>query len=359
MNRSTLRSLRNSIGKGPLLVRFFLLLAVTVEPLVLNVEACVNSTVRDGAFREGRDIHGLCVISNEADPGGQETYRKTSDWFHTFGKDLNVKPRLVTADDPNVNWTECGIPSAPPSVPVTVLAGLHTAERRHFFIDYWEPAPSIENLKHLRDSPMRRRIRQEVVNHLAVFLYVRGTGSSAGEFESIIRQVAADWYGKEKLGISVVTLERSDPEEKLLLSFAGLGETGPDWVATVFGRGKLIPPLQGPEITSENLNSHIQWLLRECTCMRPPSSYGVDIPMDWTAEDEAAVESLRDDMGGFAMAWAGPLPNPSDRSFLHSGTLRNMLYAFGALIVAVGVTTIMILRRGNQWNAGRTAADFD
>ncbi len=322
---------------------------------MFRADACVNSNVRDGAFRESRDLHRVSVISNEDAPEGREIYERLQTWFQDSAEHLNIELASVAAGDPLVNWQDYGIPSTPPSLPVCVLAGRHTYADRVFFVDYWEPEPSPENLESLLDSPVRKKIREEVAQRLAVLLYIPSTDTSGKETKRILDQVAAEWCRKEALGVSVVALDRDNPAERLLLSFTGQQRETSDWVAVVFGRGKLMQPLRAENITAANLNEQLQWLLKECTCMRPPNSYGVDIPMVWTPEDEAAVKPLRGDTDSLALAWTAPIPNQAERSFFHSGTFRNMLYAFGVLIVLVVATTILLLRR-NQWNVGGQAS---
>lgn len=317
----------------------------------LDAQACVNSTVRDGAFLVPRDIHRLCVVVEADDSIGQETYERLSGWFETSGKGLNTELSRVAAGDPAVRWNEYGIPSAPPSLPVVVLAGYHLAERRSFFVDYWEPGPRVEDLEALKESPVREAIRREVVRRLAVLLYVRGTDSDAGIAENVLDSVVETWSRREPLGISVVRLDRSDERERLLLSFIGVESSGPDWVGVVFGRGKLMQPLQGSEITEARLNDLIEILLGDCSCLHPPSSFGVDIPMVWDETLDAAIIPLRDRDIAIALGWSVPVVAEASGLSIGGRIVTTAMYTLGALVIVVTVATILIVRRKSRRDA--------
>lgn len=323
-------------------------LPLSVSFFSLDAHACINSTVRDGAFLESRDTHRLCVIANADDSAGQGMYDGLRNRFETFGMGLNIELLRVSADDPSVRWSMYGIPSAPPSLPVVVLAGYHGAERRTFFIDYWESAPSIEDFDVLKESPVREAIRREVIRRLAVLLYVPGTGSDAGISEDVLDSVVDTWAKRERLGLSVVRLNRADKRERLLLSFIGVGTPGPDWVSVVFGRGKLMPPLEGSDITEARLNGLIECLLAECTCLRPPCSLGVDIPMVWEETLDASIVPLRAISPDMGFTWAAPLG--SEASDLHIGRriFTVTMWTLGALLVVVSIATVVIVRRRNR-----------
>jgi hypothetical protein len=317
----------------------------------LDAQACINSSVRDGAFLEPRDIHRLCAVLEPDDSVGRGIYERLRDWFQDSGKDLNIEFLRVVADDPTVRWSDYGVPSAPPALPVVVLAGWHPAERRSFFIDYWEPGPSIEDLEILKESPVRQAIRCELVRKLAVLLYVRGTDSDADSAEKVLDSVVDTWSKKEPLGVSVVILDRSDERERGLLSFMGVERTGPDWVGVMFGRGKLMPPLQGTEITEAQLSELIQFLVGECTCLRPPSSFGVDIPMVWEETLDSAIVPLRVIDNPIGLAWNPPAITEAGSSPFGRRIFTTALWTLGVLVFAVTLATIVILWRRNRGDA--------
>jgi len=264
------------------------LLILFCAAYVPDASACDNVTVRDASFSEPRDMHRLCVIGNTNDTETQDIASKLKTWLETTGAGLNVEVVEVDADDRNVDWEEYGIPSAPPSLPVSVLAGTRNNMRKRFFVDYWEPGPDSENLSNILSSPARDTIRREVSSKLAVLLYIRGAGRDAGSAENVIRSVAAAWSEQDTLGVSVVKVDRADMRERILLSFTGAGQVESDWAAVIFGKGKVMQPLIGSEITEVALNECIETLLGECTCLVSASGVGVDIPMLWDENSDTA-----------------------------------------------------------------------
>jgi len=331
------RSLQEKLLSPVLLLLFSGLFAAAAS-------ACEDATVRDAAFAESRDVHRLSVVEGPDDPAGEQLYDRLDTWFKTAGTSLNVELVRVDADAPDVRWDEYGIPSAPPSLPVTVLAGSRYAERRRFFIDYWEPGPTSENLERMSTSPARDAMRAELVRRVAVLLYIPGTNGDAGSAEPVLDAVVERWSREVPLGLSVVRVDRSDGRERLLLSFTGVQEQGPDWVAVVFGRGKLMPFLEGSEITEGRLTEFITSLVEECTCLRPPSSLGVDIPMRWDESDDSAVIRLRE--SGDNGVLDGPLAPDLAGSSIVRHIVPGAMWTFGALalVVAIGTGAIVLVR---------------
>ena len=127
--------------------------------------ACFDLTVRDAAFGEPRDVHLLGVIAAADDPAGVEIYLRLEKWLSESGQELNIELQRVDAHDPDVPWMDYGIPSAPPALPVVVLAGRGSTflARPNFLVDHWEPGPGDEELEVLRSSPARKEICSELV----------------------------------------------------------------------------------------------------------------------------------------------------------------------------------------------------
>jgi hypothetical protein len=308
--------------------------------------ACEDQTVRDAAFAQSRDVHRLCVIANAGDSAARRTHERLETWLQDAAKDLNVELVRVAADQAAVVWTEYGLPSAPPSLPVVVLAGRRSAERRSFFIDHWDPAPTADDLEQLKTSPTRRALQRELVRRLAALLYVRGTGDRNRRTEAALQAVIGEWSAREAVGVGLVRADRSDPRERLLLAFVGADRTREDWVAVVFGRGKFMTPLIGDDITEAGLNACLDTLVGACTCLKSPSLLGVDIPMVWDEALDAAVVPLR----------AGGDPNASKRirtglaetrvSRFEGPMLATTLWTLGALaLVLCGATVVIVWRR--------------
>jgi prepilin-type N-terminal cleavage/methylation domain-containing protein len=324
-----------------------------------------DDTVRGKAFEESRNVHRLCLIADGADSASQALFSRLETWRAQAGAATNVElVRLDTRDD-KVNWEDYGIPSAPPTLPVAVLAGFDNAGRRSFVIDHWEPGPTDSDLDALIGSPVREAIRREVGKRWAVLLYAPGSGSGARSIEAVIEAVSKRWSQEHAPGIAVVRLDRSDPRERLLCSFAGLAQRdkdapagAPDWVGVVFGRGKLMaPPLEGAEITEAALDALLSQLIEICSCLRPPSMMGVDIPMSWGPEDEKSVASLLSPEAQKALEAALASDKPAAAPSSHA-MLKATLSAIGFLTIVVFGGTIAMLRRDKRRPAAFTLIEL-
>ena len=270
-----------------------LLLTLSCVTLALPAGACDSGTVRDAAFHSKRDIHHLYLIANSSDASADETHNRLEAWIEGDAKSLNVELVRIDADDPGVRWADYGIPSAPPSIPVVALMGEFPSPPRAFVIDYWEPGPTDDDLAALLTSPARERLTSAILDYWVVVLHSPGTDGNAKQLDGVFDAVAKRWAEEQSPGVTVVEFDRTDPHERLLCSFAGIRPSGPDWAGVVFGRGRLLaPPLQGDEITEDNLNGLIQGLAIQCTCLQEAMTLGLDIPMQWDEELDAKVTSL-------------------------------------------------------------------
>jgi len=251
--------------------------------------ACDDVVLRDAAFAEPRDIHRLLVIGKEGDPDAKATGDRLISWIDSAGNGLNIEVSQVAADAPDVRWEEHGMPSVPPALPVVVLAGRPRLATKGFVIDHWEPGPGAGDLEILRSSQAREALSRELGQRLAAIVFVPRASGGSQEAEKAIAAAVKAWGEKSKLGLAVVRADRLDPRERLLISFAGIAKDGADWATVAFGRGKFMPPLEGADITEEALGAMLEPLLGECTCLRSPSSLGVDVPLVWDAALDRSV----------------------------------------------------------------------
>ena len=267
---------------------------VLLSALAPPLEAC-EILVRDAAFRTPRDTHRLCLMATSGDPDAAEIEKNLATWLAGSGKELNLTLERVDVDDPSVAWHSYGIPSAPPSVPVVVLVGTNQGAGVRFVVDHWEPGPTSADLQALANSPIREALPAELAQNLAVLLYAPRLDADDQAVGEVLQETVATWSERETLGVTVLRLNRDDPAERLLLSFAGVGPGSPDWVGIVFGRGKLMsPPLVGEDITTERLDEMLKQLTLECACSKPLPSMGVDVPLAWGARQEEILLTLGD-----------------------------------------------------------------
>ena len=257
------------------------------------VDACEDATVRDAAFLEKeRDRHFLCTVGEADGERGRRIHEELERWQNASAPTLNVETIFLAIDDAEVDWTAYGLPSAPPTSPAVFLSGRHTHEKRVFFVDFWDPKPKDTDLATLLSSPVWEAIQRDIRDRFAVVLYAPGTED--GSARSMLESVETQWKERGPLELSVLTLDRAKPEERLLVSFLGLKPDGPDWIGVIFGRGKLMNPLLGDAISEGELLAQLELLTTPCTCLRSPGEFGVDIPMTWDpAWDETVVQLPR------------------------------------------------------------------
>ena len=155
----------------PRLAIAFTLIAMT------PVFAC-EIRVRDSAFRTTRDVHKLCVIGTTDDASADAIHDQLTQWLESTDGTLNLDVVRIRADDPELDWRTVGIPSAPPTMPVTVLVGRDNGIGEYFLIDHWEAAPSDVELAAVRDSPIRGQLATELASHLAVLVFAPSVPSS-------------------------------------------------------------------------------------------------------------------------------------------------------------------------------------
>ena len=279
----------------------FILHASSFILFVLGVStawACDSGTVRDAAFHAPRDVHRLYLIANRDDADADAMEQRLETWLEGNGKDLNVELVRIAADDPSVRWTDYDIPSAPSDVPVVALIGQFPSPPRAFVIDLWTPGPSDEDLAVLTDSPVRQRIREGLLNYWAVVVLAAQAGDSAAAFQPMLEAVTKRWAEEQSPGVTVVRLDRTDPRERTLCSFAGIRPDGPVWAGVVFGRGRLLaPPLEGDSVTEAHLNQLIAGLAAQCTCLQESLVMGLDVPLTWNEALDAQVVALAPPQG--------------------------------------------------------------
>ena len=344
--------LRSGEGKG---IRMRVWLRIGIHILLFFpalprwAAACENSSVRDAAFLEARDVHRLCLVSKTTD--AQAAARPAIEaWLREQAPGLNVELSLATIDDPATDWSRYGIPSAPPECPVAILAGYHTAERAAFFVDHWAPGPTREELEQIARSPARDELRRRAARDLAVLLHFPATSDAAPTAATdALAAVTRRWSGRGTGAVSILAVDRTDPRERLLTSFTGVPYQGDDWVAVVFGRCKLMPPLTGPEITEPALDEQIRSLLEPCTCLRSPGAIGVDMPMVWREADDATIALLHGggatDLADGVLARSGDAAAELAPAGARTRLLLPILATLGALALTQGIVALLLLLR--------------
>jgi hypothetical protein len=258
---------------------------------------------------------------------------------------------FLAADDPATDWNSYDIPSAPQKTPVVALIGYHVFEKRPFFFgQYWEPAPSDDELAALKSSPVRERIGKASARSFALLLHMPHAGDEGTQTHAMLSRVAHEWEREAELPVEVVTIDRTAVEEGLLAGFVEATPDGPEWVGVVFGRGKLMmPPLVGDGISEVGLQEHFDILMADCTCSRSARSMGVDIPMAWTDEMEAAFVPMLEDPDAASTQQAAasqPVGEAGLPEVPEMQMVPTLLLTLGGLAILIVVVLLaMVVRR--------------
>ncbi len=258
--------------------------------------------VRDSAFRTIRDVHKICVVGESSDVLADRIEQRLDDWLEATGRTINLEVVRVDGGDPETNWRAIGLPSAPPTLPVTVLVGRNNGTGESFVIDHWEPGPTDEELAAILDSPLRQELAQKLARNVAVLVLVLGettaTGESGATDETTVRSTVVDrvqsivdsGIADERLGLAVVMLDRNDPAERIVCRFMGLRPDGDDTLFVAFGRGKLMsPPLVGDQINETHIGNLVTQIRQACSCSLPLQTMGVDLPLSWSETVDSSV----------------------------------------------------------------------
>ncbi len=317
-------------------IRISLIVSLLASLTPCTARACEDATVRDAAFLEKeRDRHFLCTVGEAGGERGKRIHEALERWRDASAPTLNVETVFLAIDDAEIGWTTYGLPSAPPTSPAVFLSGRHTQENRVFFVDFWDPEPNEVDLANLLTSPVREAIQRDIRDRFAVVLYA--PGADDGSAKSMLESVVTGWKERGPLELSLQTLDRAKPEERLLVSFLGLKEDGPDWIGVLFGRGKLMTPLKGDAISEGELLAQLELLTTPCTCLRSPGEFGVDIPMTWDpAWDETIVQLPR-------------VESDPDAVTLGRQPTVSLFYTLGGLLIIVlGASGLIFWRSGKK-----------
>lgn len=334
-----------------------LIAACLLLPAAAQALSACEIRVRDAAFRTPRDVHRLCVFAETDDPAAKEIQARLEKWLSGPADGLNIRIERVNADDPETQWSNYGIPSAPPTMPVTALIGRSNSSGENFVIDHWDPAPSEEDLEQLQSSPIREQLQEKLGKHLAVLLYFGSDGDT--ETREMLRKVSGEKVGEERIGLGLIEIDPTVADERVLLSFAGLDPDAGSALYVAFGQGKLLePPLFGEQINPQEIDHLIEQLCTACSCSKPLPMMGVDLPLVWTPEldstvvlmdaeleDEDMLDSTGDSPADSTATSLETIELPAGEPNANRQSLfLPVLWMLGGLVLVVGVCTKFVIK---------------
>ena len=271
----------------------------------------------------------------------------------------------------------------------------------------WEGPLTEENVKGLVDSPVRREIVKLILEgQSAVWVLVESGNreedqsaagtvlSSAAEARDTLRispgvMTRSQAESKEnfaavnaddilqsevplKIDYSLVRIRRDDPSESLFLSMLLSIEddleqyAGEPMVFPVFGRGRLLEPLIGRGIRTENLLDYASYICGACSCEVKDKNPGVDllITADWDSAlhgSEVIMDKILPPLEGTAVFASAPLEAEDVQGDVSSGLVKSdvavgppstlglpltaILITAGTVVAVIVLGTLFVLRR--------------
>lgn len=266
-----------------------------------------------------------------------------------------------------------------PSVPWLVVryprpAGIEQAA--------WTGALTAEAVEALLDSPVRRDIAQRLLSGESAVWLLLQRGNKARDDE-VNRLVEAELRKLEqslvlperspldpavnpdlplKIAFSIVRVARSDPAESVLLKLLmnwspRLTNSKEPMLFPIFGRGRVIPPALGSEITAEALRDMAEFLTGPCSCEIKELNPGYDLLLtaNWsslTGYQETLVpeppplvgmsQFVANTTNNPAASPAQPEIAPSLASAVPMATRRGNLVRNVAIVLGVGVLMLVV-----------------
>lgn len=162
--------------------------------------------------------------------------------------------------------------------------------------------PDYKSVKDIATSPFREKITTELMaGKLCVMLFMKCGNKEKDErgLLHIKKSIASSPFGKI---ISVVELERSNPQEQHLVSMllnveSDLENIREPMLYGVFGRFRVLEPLVANGISEENIRLMIDFFTADCSCIIKDDLPGISIlsGSDWENPAPALVNKIMDD----------------------------------------------------------------
>jgi hypothetical protein len=246
---------------------------------------------------------------------------------------------------------------------------------------FWMQALTPAELKALADSPKRRQLTESLISGESIIWVFIPSGNSQKDerTKTLIRREldkTLDTLAKSPLFVStgskgkklaysfpILTLSRSDPQEKffldmLLHSEPGLGEHKDEpMVFAVFGRGRMLGGIFGDSINEANIQKMVSYLAASCSCDVKAQHPGMDLLLSafWDkvvmgelfADDDAPPSELTGVMPEPSKP-AGPAAKKSEKPIQRSNVLTTYSVTLGSAIVVVVFAGVMLSRRRKE-----------
>ncbi len=189
-----------------------------------------------------------------------------------------------------------------------------------------------------------------------VFVLLRRGAPADNAAETLVRKAVGLLRNEDQQDVDMLVVRRDEHAERwlvrqLLGAAPHLSDKRGPMVFIAFGRGRVLQPFVGKDITVENLRAMVEFVTGPCSCTLQGSGMGVDLltDFDWEAAaarlEAAAEEAPAAEPEDFAAPAAPDVSEPPTALAAVPRLRRNVLVALGVLLLAAALGGWLVWRR--------------
>lgn len=249
--------------------------------------ACANP-VRDMALTEWpRDMGVLYLVYKKEDEATKKWKAVLEKAYEGYLRDANLGFMELDAGQESFDPKNYDLKEVPAELPcVVALFWDNMAERGLTELARFTGEPDEAKLKQVIDSPLREKLRAELITKAGVAIFVKSGDEDADKKARAALDEGIAVFKKNLMHeIAVLEIDRAKAEEQgegFLLKQLGARNTKEPAVCVAFGRGKVVHgTLVGKDINPDNLWYAFSAPLGDCFCTVTPQMIGYDLVMPW------------------------------------------------------------------------------
>lgn len=305
-----------------------LLLAIVIGSLLsaATAAACPEPVFSYALQNWLRDPYEVTVYHRgELDAGDRETVEILTSAAARGPEQANIRVRLVSLDGDTPAGETARDVAAATSFPWLVIRYPEVFERGAVM---WAGALAREQAVRLVNSPLRRTVQERLLaGDCGAWILLRSGDRGAdqaaekllretlarleqtlqlpdpttwGDWETAAEQAGDDTPKAPRVAFSLVTLDRDNPEEEMLVSMLMGSEpdlremAGQPMAFPVFGRGRALYALVGRGINEWTITRAAEFLTAPCSCQVKALNPGTDLvtALDWESRVERRPAAL-------------------------------------------------------------------
>ncbi|MCK6473960.1 MAG: hypothetical protein L6R28_19740 [Planctomycetes bacterium] len=249
--------------------------------------ACANP-VRDMALTEWpRDMGVLYLVYKKEDETTKKWKAMMEKAYEGYLRDANLGFMELDAGQESFDPKNYDLKEVPAELPcVVALFWDNMAERGLTELARFSGEPDEAKIKSLIDSPLREKMRAELIKKAGVAIFAKSGDVEADKKARAALDEGIAVFKKNLMHeIAVFEIDRAKAEEQgegYLLKQLGARNSKEPAVCVAFGRGKVVHgTLVGKDINPDNLWYAFSAPLGDCFCTVTPQMIGYDLIMPW------------------------------------------------------------------------------